>query len=236
MKLIAQVKLQPTPEQADALKRTLETANVACNWLSEQAWNAQAFRQYDLHRLAYHPCREAFPSLSSQVVVRCIAKVADAYKVDRNRQRTFKTTGGIAYDIRILRWYVDRSEVSIWTVDGRLRLPFVCGERQRELLKTQRGESDLVLVRDAFYLLAVCDVEEPTPQEVEGAIGVDLGIVNVAVDSDGDVYSGAALNGIRHRHARLRAKLQAKGYEVGQAPVEEATAQGVEGVLGVIEG
>ena len=211
MKLIAQVKLQPTPEQADALTRTLETANAACNWLSEQAWNAQAFRQYDLHRLAYHPCREAFPSLSSQMVVRAIAKVADAYKVDHKRKRSFSTTGGIAYDIRILRWYVDRSEVSIWTVDGRQRIPFVCGERQRDLLKTQRGESDLVLVKGQWYLLAVCDVEEPTPQEVEGVIGCDLGVVNILVDSDGEVHSASHVNNVRYRHRRLRQKLQKKG-------------------------
>jgi len=211
MKLIAQVKLQPDERQADALKRTLETANAACNWLSEQAWEAKTFGQFALHKLAYHAAREAFPSLSSQVVVRCIAKVADAYKLDRKTQRTFRMTGGIAYDVRILRWYVDKSEVSIWSVDGRLRIPFVCGPRQRELLRTQRGESDLVLVNGAFYLLAVCDVEDPTPQEVEGVLGVDLGIVNIAVDSDGEVHSASHVNNVRYRHRRLRQKLQKKG-------------------------
>lgn len=211
MKLIAQVKLQPDERQADALQRTLETANTACNWLSEQAWQAQTFRQYDLHKLAYHASRQAFPSLSSQVVVRCIAKVADAYKLDRKRQRPFRITGGIAYDDRILRWYIDKSEVSIWSIDGRLHIPFVCGERQRELLRTQRGESDLVLVNSQWYLLAVCDVEDPTPREVEGVLGIDLGVVNIAVDSDGEIHSASHVNNVRYRHRRLRQKLQKKG-------------------------
>jgi IS605 OrfB family transposase len=42
-------------------------------------------------------------------------------------------------------------------------------------------------------------------------LGVDLGLVNLAVDSDGTVYSGAQVRALRRRHARLRTKLQAKG-------------------------
>ena len=33
MKLVAQVKLLPTPEQADALRHTLEQANAACQFV-----------------------------------------------------------------------------------------------------------------------------------------------------------------------------------------------------------
>lgn len=40
---------------------------------------------------------------------------------------------------------------------------------------------------------------------------MDLGIKNIAADSDGNTYSGGKVNGLRGRHARLRAKLQSKG-------------------------
>lgn len=210
MKLIAQVKLQPTPEQADALKRTLETANAAANYVSGQAWETQTFRQYDLHHLCYSTVREQF-GLSAQVTVRVLAKVADAYKLDRKAKRVFRLTGGIAYDDRILSWKLPKLEVSIWTVDGRLRVPFVAGERQRQMLETRQGESDLVLVRDEWYLLAVCEVEEPTPHEVQGVLGVDLGIVNLATDSDGQTFSGAAVERTRQHYDRLRRSLQKVG-------------------------
>jgi IS605 OrfB family transposase len=42
-------------------------------------------------------------------------------------------------------------------------------------------------------------------------LGVDLGVTNLAADSDGNVYSSAQVNSMRARHRRLRAKLQAKG-------------------------
>jgi IS605 OrfB family transposase len=54
-------------------------------------------------------------------------------------------------------------------------------------------------------------VEEPEPIDVEGALGVDLGVTNLAVDSDGAVHSASHINNVRFRHRRLRAKLQAKG-------------------------
>ena len=50
MKLIAQVKLQPTVEQADALRRTLLAWNEAANYISGQAWMTKSFRAYDLQK------------------------------------------------------------------------------------------------------------------------------------------------------------------------------------------
>jgi IS605 OrfB family transposase len=210
MKLIAQLKLLPTPEQADAVKRTLHQANAACDRISNTAWQTQTFNQFDLHKLAYADVRETF-GLASQMAVRCISKVADAYKLDRNCQRTFNPTGSIAYDDRILSWNLKDPSVSIWTLDGRQSIPFVCGERQWALLQTRHGETDLAYVGGAFYLLATCDVETPDPIDVEGVLGVDLGVTNIAVDSDGTLYSGGTIKGVRYRHRRLRTKLQRKG-------------------------
>ena len=210
MKLIAKIKLLPTPEQADALKRTLERCNAACDYLSERAWETKTFRQYDLHKLAYYDIRQRF-DLSAQMTVRCIAKVADAYKLDRQTRRTFKPHGSIAYDDRLLSWKLDRQTVSIWSVANRLTIPFVCGERQRALLQTRQGETDLVYIGGEFFLYATCNVEEPPPEEVDDVLGVDLGIINIATDSDGEVFSGSTVNNVRHRHRRLRAKLQRKG-------------------------
>src|SRR5204863_8657475 len=139
-----QLKLLPTPEQADALKRTLEMAYAACDYISQVAWETKAFRQFPIHRLTYSAVRETF-HLAAQLAVRCIAKVADAYKLDRKTQRTFQPHGAVPYDDRILSYNLKGSQVSIWTLDGRQAIPFVCGERQRDLRATQRGQTDLAL-------------------------------------------------------------------------------------------
>ena len=210
MKLVAQVKLLTTAEQHDALKRTLLAANRAADHISALAWATKQFKQYDLHHAGYYEIRAGF-SLSAQSAVRVIAKVADAYKLDKQTRRVFRPLGSIAFDARILSYRLSDQTVSIWTLDGRLRIPFVCGEHQLRLLAAQRGESDLVCRGGSFYLLATCDVEAAPPAEVTEYLGVDLGVANIAVDSDGTVFQGKTVKGVRCRHRRLRTKLQAKG-------------------------
>lgn len=209
MKLVVNLKLLPTPYQHMALRKTLEAANAACNYAGAVAWDNQTFGQFKLHKLAYEGIRKQY-ALSAQLAVRCIAKVADAYKLDRKVQRSFKPHGSIAYDDPILRYLPD-DRVSIWTMKGRQTIPFACGARQRELLLGRKGETDLVFRDNAFYLNTVVDLEEPPLLKTEDVLGIDLGIVNILADSDAETYSGSQVNALRHRHARLRAKLQRKG-------------------------
>ena len=208
MQLTAKIKLLPTLEQSSALRETLERANAACEYISGGAWQKRVFQQYDLHKLTYREVRERF-GLSAQMAVRCISKVVDAYKLDRHTLRTFRPQGAIAYDARVLQYGSDY--VSVWTVSGRIKVKYTCGQHQRAQLATQKGESDLLLTGAEFYLCATCVVEEPAAVQPSDALGVDLGIVNIATDSDGHVFSGAKVNSVRHRHRRLRRKLQAKG-------------------------
>jgi putative transposase len=210
MKLTAQVKLQPTPEQHELLKATLEEASAACNWISERAFDEKVFKQFDIHRLVYKDVRASF-NLSSQMAVRAIGKVSDAYKVSKKKQRGFKKHGAFPYDSRILSFKIDSREVSIWTIGGRQKMPFLCSDRAFELLQGKRGEADLCFIRGEFYLFVSCEIEAPEPIDVEDALGVDLGLANVATDSDGNRYSGAHVISIRERRFRQRRRLQAKG-------------------------
>jgi len=210
MQLTAKVKLQPTDAQADSLKRTLETANAACDYISQAAWDTRTFGKFQVQKLVYGDVRATF-SLTAQMVIRCISKVTDAYKLDKKTKRTFRPHGSIAYDLRILSWRLGKNEISIWTVDGRQAIPFVCRERDKELLSGERGESDLCLIRGEFYLLTSCEVDEPTPKDVEGFLGVDLGVANIAADSTGEIHQGNTIKSVRYRQRRLRKRLQSKG-------------------------
>lgn len=210
MKLIAQVKLQPTPEQHAALLRTLEAANAACNYVSDVAWERREFGQFALHKLCYADVRSQF-GLGADVTVRVFAKVADAYKLDRKTRRTFKPLAAFPFNDRLVSYKLDKRIVSIWTLNGRQKMPFVCGVRQAKLLEGLRGECDLICRNGDFYLFQCCDVDEPPEGDPANFLGVDLGIANIATSSDGTFYQGKAVKGVRHRHRKLRTKLQAKG-------------------------
>jgi IS605 OrfB family transposase len=222
MKLIAQIKLQPSEVQAKWLKKTIEQANAACNGISEQAWKNQIFGQYQLQKLLYKSSRAKF-NLSAQVIIQCIKKVADSYALDSKRQRKFKPLGSIAFDDRILTYYTERQFVTIWTVNGREKIKYVCGDQQKKLLASRQGESDLVLHKGNYYLLAVCQVSEPTPDQVESAIGVDLGIINLATDSTGENFSGNGVEKVRQRYHNLRRNLQPAGTKSAKRHLKKAS-------------
>ena len=208
LKITAKIRLNPNAEQHKLLLRTLETANQCANWLSNEAWERQTFRQFDLHKLLYYTARERF-SLSAQMTVHVFGKVADAYKLDKKVERRFAKHGAISYDSRILS--IGKERVSIWTMDGRETMPYSAGERQKQQLLAQQGESDLIYHCGKFFLAATCNVDDPEPQAVDEFLGIDMGVVVIAADSDGESFSGSHLNNVRFRHRKLRKELQATG-------------------------
>lgn len=210
MKLIARVKLQPTTDQHTLLLQTFEAANAACNHVSEVAWQARVFNQFALQKLHYAYVRTQF-GLGADITVRVFAKVADGYKLDRHAKRTFKPHRAFPFNDRLVSYKLDKRIVSIWTMAGRQKMPFVVSDHAAKLLEGLRGECDLVYRKGEFYLYQCCDVDEPPTDDVDDFLGVDLGIANIATDSDGTVHQGKTMKGVRFRHRRLRAKLQAKG-------------------------
>ena len=210
MKLIAQIKLMPTVEQGKALKDTITRVNEACAYVSSIAFETKTFGQFALQKAVYLDVKSKF-GLTAQMAIHAIKKVVDSYKKNKNSLHKFHTTGAITYDDRILSWKPQDQQVSIWTLSGRQRIPFVSGEKQKELLNHRQGESDLVKINRNFYLLAVCNVEEPDPKKVKDFIGIDLGIINIATTSDGQRMSGSKVKKLRKQHNKLRAKLQSKG-------------------------
>ena len=54
VKRVIQIKLLPTPEQADALEETMRHFNAACNWVAERAFERQLANRYALHKRYYY--------------------------------------------------------------------------------------------------------------------------------------------------------------------------------------
>lgn len=210
MKLVAAVKMSPTEEQAACLLVTLERCNQAATWLAQVGFDASVFRQFDLHKMAYATIRERF-GLTAQAAVRTIAKVADAFKMNRDVAPVFRPDAAQPYDDRIIRFVKDGTAVSIWTLGGRIVVPIVMGEHQRRLMAFRKGEVDLCLVRGKWILAATCDIPETDEFQAEDWLGVDLGIVSLAVDSDGNVYTGADVERKRQHIQNRRRGLQKCG-------------------------
>jgi len=144
--------------------------------------------------------------------------------------------GSMTYDSRVLRWVLAKSEVSIWTMTGRQKMPFVCGERQRQMLETLQGEADLVYRNGEWYLHQPCNILEDDGFDPDEWLGVDLGIVNIATTSDGATFTGADVLGVRKRRRRQRKRLQAKTTSSARRVFRTQTPQGAPDFAGLMAG
>ncbi|WLR44402.1 transposase (plasmid) [Bacillus carboniphilus] len=211
MLLTAKIKIVPDAEQHQYLVETMHCFNKACNRISEIAFQNKTFSKVKIQKLCYYEIRNEF-KLSAQLVIRAIAKVAEAYKVSKKTKCTFRSTGAVVYDQRVLS-FKGLESASISTLYGRINVPMVVSPYHQKVMKGQkiRGQADLIFVDSKFYLMLVFETPDTLLKETEKVLGIDLGIANIAVDSDQQIFSGKKINRLRKRYARIRKKLQAKG-------------------------
>jgi len=204
------LKLAPSPEQHTALLETMHAFNAACNDIAQTAFDEKLANKFELQKIVYGDIRKRF-NLSSQMAIRAISKVVDNYKRDRSIKPSFRSEGAITYDERLMA-FKGLNEVSLLTLQGRVIVPFRIGGYQQSRMDSIKGQADLLYRQGTFYLAVTLDVPAPTPDEPEGGtLGVDLGIVNLATDSEGETFSGEAVEKNRQRMHSLRQRLQKRG-------------------------
>ncbi len=211
MHLVLRGKLLLDPEQRAALLATVVRINEAANWLGERAFADTCSNKILLQRNHYAALRSRF-GISAQMAIRTIAKVTDAYKRDRSIQPTFRPHGAVAYDARLYSFKAGCETISFSTLGGRIvaRLRWRDADLAR-LRTSKRGEADVLVTSDDVYLLVTIEVTEAELLSTTGTLGVDLGIVNIATDSDGEKHSGAEMLATRYRNQQLRSALQSAG-------------------------
>ena len=208
MKLTLQLQLLPDPTQAVTLRETVERFNAAANWLAGLAHQEQTASKFELQKWHYRELRDRF-SLPADMAIRVIAQVCEAYKRDRSKRPTFRPHAAIPYSQGKNYGFkgVDRVSLSV-VPSGRVVVPFLMGQYQREQFGFAKGQADLVLRNDGkWFLLVTVDLPDGTPLPATDFIGVDLGIEHVAVTSEGEAFQDHGVQAMRRKLAERRGKL-----------------------------
>src|SRR5215510_10004999 len=207
VKLILQTQLLPDRDQAQKLSATMRAFNAAADWLAGEAFRHKSADKVKLQQLYYRQLREDF-GLSAQMAIRCIAQACEAYGRDKSNRPRFRKYASVPYDRRLMSFKgVDR--VSLLTLEGRIIVPVIMGKFQSERFNGKHGQCDLVRRKDGkWFLLVTVDLPDGAPTPTTDFIGVDLGVENIATDSDGKRFSGAEVETTRQKYAELRKTLQ----------------------------
>ncbi len=203
------LKLVPTKDQHSALLETMHQFNAGANYVADVAFAEKSANKHELQKLVYGELRTTY-KLAAQLTIRCISKVTGVYKRDKSIKPTFKPEGAIVYDPRVMS-FKGPNTVSLLTTTGRVLVPFRIGRYQEARMGSIKGQADLIYCKGQFYLAVTLDVPTPTPTETSDTLGVDLGIVNLATDSEGETFSGEAIEKARKRYHALRQRLQKRG-------------------------
>lgn len=210
-------KVLATDEQAAHIEETLKAFAHASNAVAEWGRVHKVSQQFRLQKACYKQVRAQFglsANLTCQVIVRAASVLANRHV----RHQTFKPTS-LSLDARIFRLDREAEIASVRLLTGREKLRLKMGQFQREALVDHNPKSAMLCKTRKGYSLNVQikeDVPAP-PDEVEGTLGVDLGITNIATLSDGTQYAGTELNAYRQHRGTIRASLQSKAERIRSA-------------------
>src|SRR5271157_4237848 len=164
MKQTMLLKLAPTTEQHQALLETMHVFNEAANYVACVAFAEKTADKFCLQKLVYGELRTTH-RLPAQLAIRCISKASEAYKRDKSIQPTFRPEGAVVYDPRVMS-FKGLTTVSLLTLSGRVRVPFLIGSYQESRMGAIKGQADLLYRNGTFYLAVTLEVPTPTPDEV----------------------------------------------------------------------
>lgn len=225
MQSVTKLRLVASPDERLMLFATMERYNAACNAVSPVAFSERQFSNIGLQNRLYRHVRETF-GLSAQMAQLAIRKVAGSYRSTKEAIKeqnkvlailgkplkslpeiSFREHGAICYDARVIS--LGRNRVSIWTLDGRIKLRYRKPDYFPAVATIK--QTDLVYRDGAFWLYATVETLDTEPADPSEFLGVDLGVVNIAATSDGATFSSDATEKVRQRYGNLRATLQKTG-------------------------
>lgn len=226
MFVVATVRLNPTPEVAARFAATADAFHRACRFASGVAVERGVYNAQKLQKLVYADLKKTF-GLGAQAACLCVRVVADAHKVGvRDQVRNFGDHTAVPFDSRSYAIDTNKGTASLWTTNGRVNgVSYTAGGPHVERLNGIRKQADLMFVRGQWMLAVIVEVAEPETVTPTDFLGVDFGVANIAADSDGELYSGKSVKAVRHRHRRLRSKLQRKGTRSARRRLRKLSGQ-----------
>ncbi len=218
MQRTIRLRLNPNSETAQLITKTIEQYTWAFNEVCKVGWEHNLSNSSKLHDATYYTHR-ASTQLPSQLVCAARVKATEALKSALAKKRKKQTVSSpqskrcvIRYDARSYTVWFERSEVSLLTIQGRVKLTFELADYYQQYLTWKYTSADLVNDRQGRWWLHIA-METPTPEfaSTTETVGVDLGIANPATDSNNNFYGEQHWKKVEQRVFELQRRLQNKG-------------------------
>ncbi|MGO0062834.1 RNA-guided endonuclease InsQ/TnpB family protein [Brevibacillus fluminis] len=220
MTMTAKIKINPTSEQIELLKQTLDAYRAGCNYVSSLVFELKQVAQAKLHKMTYERLRSVY-LLRSQMAQSVMKTVLARYQSLKSNGHDWTKIHfrKPEYDLVWNRDYsLTQGRFSINTLQGRVKVPFERkGMEQYFDGSWSFGTAKLVNKYGQLFLHIPMtkEMQEPSDHTINQVVGVDMGINFVAVsyDSQGKslFFTGRPIKDKRSNYKHMRKQLQQVG-------------------------
>lgn len=230
MQRTIRIQIKPSTETIKVLTQTVEQYTWSFNAVCQHGWEHKLSSGSELHKATYYDHR-TLTGLPAQLVCAARVKATEALKSVRAHKRKKEVATcpqskfcAIRYDARSYTIWFDRQELSLLTLNGRIKLPFALAEYYKQYLSWKRTSADLVRDRKGrWWLHVVMETDSPKVILNNETVGVDLGIENPATDNRENFYGEKHWKQIEDRTFQLRRRLQSKGTKNAKKRLKKLT-------------
>jgi len=209
MKLIKTIKFKITAEVAELLPTAIAYTN-AFNYVCQVGFANKKSHSIDLHNLTYSDVRCKF-NLPSQLT--CSARNKSSEVLNALRKKKIQVCPkskrqSVRYDKNSYSLFLNKSQVSLLTCDGRKRYNLIISDYNKEYFSIWKyASAELVIIKNKVYLHITFE-KDITDTPTNGTfVGLDRGISNLAVTSNNKFYTGKHVKRVSQYYRNLRRKL-----------------------------
>jgi putative transposase len=207
------LKLDLSDENKETLKQTMVLSNQIFNDIARYGFDNHTYSKVSVHHATYYGIREKHPELPCSILQGIRDVACEALKgLELKQLPKSKPFSAIRYNKRVHKINLLKQTVSLSSIKGRVTAEFSIPEYYRQYLDWEFKTSTLSYNKqqNIFYLHTV--IHKPSPESGgDKVLGIDRGIVNIAVTSNNRFFNSKPIKNVRAKYAYLRAKLQSKG-------------------------
>lgn len=219
MQRTVRLPLNPTPEQAQGLARTLDSFTSAFNHVCAYGWQHTEKNGVRLHHATYYAVKAACPGLVSDLVIQARVKATEALKSAFAHQKADHPVScphsahcPPRYNVHTYTLSWETAAVRLSTVAGRMTLPFTVPNYAAKYTGQPVDTADLIQCQDGrWWLYVVVTIAPPVIAQTAEVIGIDLGLAQPAVTSTNQFLGKQAWKATEGRYFRLQRRLQRCG-------------------------
>ncbi len=207
-------KLRLTNQDCKTLLDTMRAYSKAFSLSAKWGYENQSWNKVENHKATYMLVRQSIPDLPSSLVQGardCACEALKAVKCKTLPERM--PLSAMRYNQRVITVNLLHGLATIASTKSRIKATFFIPTYCRDYISWSIKSTTISFdpKNRVFYLHVSLEYNDPEKIEDQKVLGIDRGIVNIAVCSDNRFFNSKKIKNRRAQYASLRKELQSKG-------------------------